>query len=84
VTTTVETGLRGSDDAAHHAFVRAEQRVIVTHDPDFLRLAAGDAEHPGVAFCEQRARSIGQIISMLILMWEVLAPQEMRGRVQFL
>ena len=49
VSTTVETGLRGADDEQQLAHALAESRVIITHDADLLRLAAGGAPHAGVA-----------------------------------
>lgn len=84
MTTTVESGLRTHDDAAHLEFARASQRVIVTHDADFLRLASGTADHWGIAYCHRTSRSVGEIIRGLILMYEALTWDEMRGRVEFL
>lgn len=46
VTTTIEAGLLGSDDETQLAFAKREDRVIVTHDDDFLRLVARDQDHP--------------------------------------
>ena len=40
VTTTVEMGLRTQTDEQQWAFIQRENRVIVTHDADFLRLAS--------------------------------------------
>lgn len=84
VTTTQEVGFRTRPDPDQLAFVRSEQRVIVTHDPDFLRIARRTADHPGIAFCHQTARSIGEIIRRLILIYEVLTADEIAGRVEFL
>lgn len=84
VTTTVEAGLRAESDEAQLTFSRNEQRVIVTHDADFLRLASQSSDHPGIAYCHKTARSIGEIIRTLILIYEVLAPEEMTGRVEYL
>ncbi len=39
VTTTVEAGLRTLNDLAQLEFATREQRVLVTHDADFIRLA---------------------------------------------
>lgn len=56
----------------------------MTHDPDFLRIARSTQDHPGIAFCEQTARSTGEIIRHLILIYEVLTAEEIAGRVEFL
>jgi Domain of unknown function (DUF5615) len=37
VTTTARAGLRGARDKDHVEFARAQGRVVVTQDPDFLR-----------------------------------------------
>ncbi len=84
VTTAQEAGLLGESDEAHLAFAKRENRVIVTHDADFLALAAQHPDHPGIAYCHRQRRSLGQIIRTLILMAETLTPEEMRGRVQHL
>ena len=39
-TTTRQAGLLHASDEAHVAYALAQGRVIVTHDPDFLRAAA--------------------------------------------
>lgn len=84
VTTTVETGLRTQGDDRQWAFIQHENRVIMTHDADFLRLARQVQHHPGVAYCHKTARTTGEIIRHLILIYEVLIPEEMKGRVEFL
>ena len=84
VTTTVDAGLRTGDDPAHLDFIRREGRVIVTHDADYLRHASQSSDHPGIAYCHMGARSIGEIIRSLILIYEVLTPKEMGGHVEYL
>jgi predicted nuclease of predicted toxin-antitoxin system len=84
VTTTPEAGLRTRGDEAHLDFARSTQRVIVTHDADFLRVASQTTEHCGIAYCHRTARSVGDIIRGLILIYEALSPDEMRGQVEFL
>ncbi len=84
VTTTLEIGLRTQSDAAQLGFIRQQGRVIVTHDTDFLRLASRGRDHPGVVYCIKTAHSVGDIIRALILIYEVLTPEEMVGRVEYL
>ena len=84
VTTTAEAGLRTRGDEAHLEFARAARRIIVTHDADFLRFASQAVDHWGIAYCHRTARSVGEIIRGLILIYEALTPDEMRGRVEFL
>ena len=84
VTTTVSARLRTAGDAAQLEFIRAERRVMVTHDADFLRHASQTDEHPGVAYCAKGSRSIGEMIRSLILIYEVLTGEEMEGQVEYL
>jgi predicted nuclease of predicted toxin-antitoxin system len=84
VTTTAEAGLLTTEDAAQLAYAIREGRVIVTHDADFLRMAAQGIEHVGIAYCHKAARSLGEIIRTLMLIYEVLEPEEIMGRVEYL
>jgi predicted nuclease of predicted toxin-antitoxin system len=84
VVTAGEAGLRGTPDAELLAHSHAAGRVLVTHDSDFLRLHREQHQHAGIAYCEQGARSIGQLVAGLVLIYEILEPGEMVGRVEFL
>jgi hypothetical protein len=57
---------------------------MVTHDDDYLRLHAAGTPHAGIAFCKQGARSIGEMLQALILIRDVLSPDEMEGKVVYL
>ena len=62
--------LGASDDASlGHSLINA--RVVVTHDSDFLRLHREGHRHGGIAFAEQQTRSIGELVSRLVLIYEV-------------
>ena len=73
----------GRDDKELLAFVSEEQRVIVTQDRDFLQLAGQAASHPGVVYAPQD-RSIGEIVRMLDLLFQVSDAEEMDGRVEYI
>lgn len=83
VTTTNEAGLRTKDDQAHLKFARSEARVIVTRDQDFLRVAAQIKDHHGIVFYTAQ-QSMRQIIEGLILIYEVMLPEEVIGRVEYI
>jgi predicted nuclease of predicted toxin-antitoxin system len=83
VTTTIGAGLRTKDDETHLQFARAEGRIIVTRDQDFFRFASGTLNHSGIAFYTAN-QSIREIIEGLILIYEVMAPKEMAGRVDYI
>jgi predicted nuclease of predicted toxin-antitoxin system len=84
VTTTPEVGLMGATDERQTAYGLAEGRVLFTQDQDFLRIDAAGIPHAGIAYCTKDTKSIGELIQSLILIWEVLEPEEMAGRVEYL
>jgi predicted nuclease of predicted toxin-antitoxin system len=84
VTTAAEAGLLGADDHQQLAYVQAERRVMVTHDHDFLVLAAEGVEHPGICYCHQQSRSVRHIIEMLCLLHECFTAEAIENRVEFL
>lgn len=84
VTTTPEAGLRTRADEDHLQFARVTRRVIVTHDADFLRIASQTIDHWGVAYCHRTSRSVGDLIRSLIVIYEALTAEEMKGKVEFL
>jgi uncharacterized protein with PIN domain len=83
VTTTNDAGLAGSDDDHQLAYCLRESRVIVTDDYDFLRFASASREHAGVAFCQKRQRTLGQIINHLILIHGALTAEDMYGHIEY-
>jgi hypothetical protein len=84
VTTTIDAGLLGAEDIEHIEFALREGRVIFSQDDDFLRLHAAGIEHAGIAYCHPEARTIGQLIRGLVLIYECMTPDEMRGHVEFI
>ena len=84
VTTTPEVGLLQASDDEQLAYALPRGRVIFTQDRDFLRLHASGVPHPGIAYCDKDAKSIGEIIMMLVLIWEIYDAEEMVNRVEFL
>jgi len=51
---------------------------------DFLVLANLGLTHPGIVYCKQNTRSIGEIVAGLELIWEICEPREMVGRIEFI
>jgi len=83
VTTSTDAKLVGAVDEAQLAFAFSQGRVIMTHDRDLLRHAAGNVSHAGIAYCPVSSRTIGHIVRHLILMHECLDEAEMSGRVEY-
>lgn len=83
VATPTDAGLLGAPDEAYLAHASDTERVVVTSDGDFLRLHR-ELPHIGIAFSEQRGRTVGQLVAGLVLIYEALEASEMVGRVEFL
>ena len=62
---------------------RSESRVLFTQDPDFLGLHGVGVQHAGIVYAPQ-GTSIGDIIRGLILIHQVLEPEEMKDHVEYL
>jgi predicted nuclease of predicted toxin-antitoxin system len=78
-----DAALIGADDMTHLRRARGENRVIVTQDDDFLRLAAGGAPHAGIVYAPQHT-SVSALIHGLLLIHRVLDAEEMAGHIEFL
>ena len=84
VTTPSEAGLLSANDQQHLAFSERENRVLVTHDGDFLALHLSGVTHAGIAYCPPGSRTLGYMVRFLCLMHDCLTSEEMRGRVEYL
>lgn len=71
VLTVAEEAMLGTDDEAHLTLAAKEKRILFTHDADFLRLHAQGHQHAGIVYTHQGAASIGDMISALLLVYDV-------------
>lgn len=83
VLTVAEAGLLEASDLEHLERARTEGRVLFTQDDDFLRLHAFGTEHAGLVYAPQ-GTPIGAVIRGLMLVYQVLEPEDMVGHVEFL
>lgn len=83
VVTVAEADMLGASDAEHLGRARAEGRVIFTQDDDFLRMHSDGVRHAGIVYAPQQT-SIGEIIRGLMLVHQILSPQEMEGHLEYL
>ncbi|MFN6487985.1 MULTISPECIES: DUF5615 family PIN-like protein [unclassified Nostoc] len=83
ITTTNDVELRTQTDEVQLAFIQETQRVLFTQDADFLIIASFRLDHPGITYFNKGTRSIGEIIQTLVLIYEVMTPEEMIERVEF-
>lgn len=79
MTPTASQGLIGVPDEDQFAVALAQNRVIFTQDADFLRFHQAGVEHAGIVYCRRGSRSIGEIVRGLLLIWELLEPEEVQG-----
>jgi hypothetical protein len=84
VLTTQSANCCGFPDPDQLAFARANERVLVTFDTDFLSLHQAGVQHAGIAWCPEQKHSIGQLIQALLLLHGVLDRDAMRNHVEFL
>jgi len=84
VTTTPQAGLLGTEDLEQLAFCRRENRVMVSHDTDMLRLAAAGVTHAGIAYCHNQKYKAGGLISRLLALSRRVPAEQMQNRVEFL
>jgi uncharacterized protein with PIN domain len=83
VLTVQEAGNTGLSDREQLAIALSEERVMVTMDSDFLTLAVEGVSHAGIGYASPR-RTIGELISALMLLYGVLTSGEMADHVEYL
>jgi hypothetical protein len=83
VLTAREAGLLETPDEQHLELAAAQGMVIFTQDVDFLRLHASGASHNGIIYAHQQT-PIGQVVRGLMLIYQILTPEEMENHVEFI
>lgn len=84
VVTVRDLGLLGATDEIHLAQATQLNRVLCTHDADYLQLAAIVADHAGIVFGQQDVHYVGDWVNWLSLMHAVYSPEEMLNRIEYL
>jgi hypothetical protein len=84
ITTPFDAGLIGAEDSEQLRFALSQGRVIVTHDDDFLKIAARGAAHAGIAYYRPQKKNVGEIIRYLELLAACVTPEEMVGKIEFM
>lgn len=83
VLTVNEAEMIGALDEEHLEFAHREDCVVVSHDDDFLRLAAEGVSHAGIVYVP-RDRTIGDMVRGLVVLARVFSEEETEDRVEFL
>ena len=84
VFTVHEAGRSGDSDEKQLAFATREGRVLVTFDDDFLRLDATGVPHAGIIFSQTGRQTVGELIESLMLIANVIEPNEMKNHIEFI
>ena len=84
VTTSIEADLLANSDEEQLAFCLSQQRVMVTHDGDFLVLHAAGEKHAGICYCHPEKYNVGQMLRALLLVHDCLADEDMVSHVEYL
>ena len=80
---TPEAGNLSASDEEQLVYARANERVILTQDYDFLISVSTDQDHPGIAFA-QPGLDIGGMVRAVSLLAKIFSPEEMIGQIEFL
>lgn len=83
VLTVREAGRSGDSDEKQLAFATREARVLVTFDDDFLKLDATGIPHAGIVFSQTGRHTVGELIENLMLIANVIEPNEMKNHIEF-
>lgn len=83
VLTVQEAGRSGDSDEKQLGFAAREGRVLVTFDDDFLRLDA-TVPHTGIVFSQTGRVTVGDLIESLMLIANVIEPNEMKNHIEFI
>ena len=81
--TVQEAGRSGLSDPEQLGFALSHQRMVITMDSDFLILASHRVTHAGIAYFSP-TRSIGELIGSVMLIYDVLTPDDVKNHVEFL
>ncbi|HKZ49399.1 MAG TPA: DUF5615 family PIN-like protein [Candidatus Nanoarchaeia archaeon] len=80
-----DEGKLGLADEEQLKFAVQKKAVILTHDPDFLRLVVKKVlQHWGIFFAEKRKLSIGTIVRKIELFASTARADDLKNRIEFL
>jgi predicted nuclease of predicted toxin-antitoxin system len=79
-----DIGRLGDSDKNHLQRAIEMERVLCTHDQDFLRLASEGVQHKGIVFGIQDLHTIGDWVRGLELIHAVLEAKDMENNVEYL
>ena len=72
-----------ASDEAQLKYAAQSERVLFTHDTDFLRIHAMGVEHAGIVYTGNQ-ENIGDNIRNLKLIYDVMDSTEMRNNLEYI
>lgn len=79
-----DLGLLGDEDSHHLSRATRLNRVLVTTDVDFLRMAQDGEAHAGIVFGIQQNHTIGDWVKKLEILCFVYTAADMDNHVEYL
>jgi predicted nuclease of predicted toxin-antitoxin system len=83
VVTTQEIDLLSASDEHLLNSACQQGRVLFSFDADFARLHAAGHQHAGIVYAS-RQTAIGQQVRSLLLIYQILSPEEMINHLEFI
>lgn len=74
----------GDDDPSHLARATRLERILCTHDQDFLKMATQNIEHSGIIFAEQYGATIGGWVRALRKIHAEYTPEDLKSLVTYI
>ena len=78
-----EAGMSGANDYDLLSLANKEGRVIFTKDADFLCLHKAGVSHRGIIYSSKQS-PVGYTVRVLMMIYDLITPEEMAGRVEFI
>lgn len=79
-----DLGFLGDEDSHHLSRATRLNRVLVTTDADFLRIAQDGQEHAGIVFGIQQNHTMGDWVKKLEILCFVYTAADMANHVEYL
>jgi hypothetical protein len=83
VLTVQDAELISADDIVQLQYAFDNQRVVVSQDTDFLVLHSQGHSHAGIVYAPQQT-PVGELVRMLLLIYEVINSEEIAGKLEFI
>ena len=84
-TTSRDAGLLHASDEQQWEFAVRQNRIMITGDQDFLRMAAVDCDHPGIIYWTRRSSvPFRHLVRAIDALCYEKSSEELRGTVTFL